>query len=83
MRGPDGSPSLIAPQASYLRQSGAKCELGMMSPNEKSAHLFAIVAALEELRREATRLEERTVSYVLAMAADEARKAAENTITRA
>lgn len=54
-----------------------------MSPNEKSARLFAIVATLEELRRETTRLDERTVRYVLAMAADEARKAAENTIARA
>jgi hypothetical protein len=54
-----------------------------MSPNEKSARLHAIVAALEELRKEAIRLDEGMLGYVLAMAADEARQAANKAITRA
>lgn len=54
-----------------------------MSPNEKSARLHAIVAALKELRREATRLDEGMLGYFLAAAANEANAAAEKAITRA
>ena len=54
-----------------------------MSPNEKSARLHSVAAALQELRREATRLDEGMLGYLLAKAADEARKAAERAITRA
>jgi hypothetical protein len=54
-----------------------------MSPNEKSARLRAVAAALKELRREATRLDEGVLAFNLAMAADEAQKAADKAITRA
>jgi hypothetical protein len=54
-----------------------------VSPNEKSARLHKIVAALEVLRKEAVRLDEGKLGYVLAMASQEARKAAEKAIARA
>ena len=54
-----------------------------MSPNEKSARLHAIVAALEELRKEAVRLDEGMLGYALATATREARQAAEKAIARA
>jgi hypothetical protein len=53
-----------------------------VSPNEKSARLFAIVSTLEELR-EAVRLDEGMLGYILAMAGQEVRQAAEKAIARA
>ncbi len=54
-----------------------------MSPNGKSARLHTIVAALDELRKEAVRLDEGMLGYILAMASQEARQAADRAITRA
>jgi hypothetical protein len=54
-----------------------------MSPNEKSARLHTIVSALEELRKEAVRLDVGMLGNILAMASQEARQAADSAITRA
>lgn len=54
-----------------------------MTPNEKSARLHAIIAALEELRKEAVRLDEGTLGFLLATAQREAQAAAQKAIVRA
>jgi hypothetical protein len=54
-----------------------------MSPNEKSARLYAILNALEEIRKEAARLDEGMLGYVVLLAVKEARTAAEKAIARA
>jgi hypothetical protein len=53
-----------------------------VSKREERA-LHAIVAALEEQRKEAVRLDEGMLGYILAMAGQEARQAANKAITRA
>jgi hypothetical protein len=70
-------PTRILPGRAAPRRFGAA-----MSPNEKSARLHAIVTVLGELRKEAIRLDEEMLGYILAMARHEARTAAEKSITR-
>ena len=51
-----------------------------MSPNEKSARLSAIAKALRSLQREAVRLDEGVLGFLIARAADEAKKAADQSV---
>jgi hypothetical protein len=54
-----------------------------MSPNEKSARLSAIARALRTLQKEAVRLDEGALGFLIARAADEAKKAADHAVVRA
>jgi hypothetical protein len=54
-----------------------------MSPNEKSARLCTLALALRKLHKEALRLEEGPLNFIIARAAEEARKAADQSIVRA
>jgi hypothetical protein len=54
-----------------------------MSPNEKSARLSTMALALRKLQKEALRLHEEDLSFLIAKAADEARKVADQAIVRA
>jgi hypothetical protein len=54
-----------------------------MSPNEKSARLSAIAKALRSLQKEAVRLDEGELGFLIARAADEAKKAVDQSVVRA
>ena len=78
------APSDLVALVAYQRRAALRNVRGnRMSPNEKSARLSAMAVALRKLQKEAIRLDEGVLGFLIAQAVDEAHKAAARSIVRA